>query len=129
MQILLDTHALLWYASADAKLSSTAKQAIDEAGTTSLFSAACLWEMSIKFGIGKLTLGESVSSFWHRHEAGNGVILLPINALEAMMAGGNLPMHHRDPFDRLLISQSVAYQLPIVSADDILDQYGVNRIW
>ena len=127
MRLLLDTHTLLWYAAADAKLSSGARQAIESTGATSLFSAASLWEMAIKVGNGKLALGEPVAEFWKTHE-NNGVVLLPINAQEALIAG-SLPFHHRDPFDRLIIAQAIAYGLPIVSRDDALDQYGISRIW
>ena len=127
MRLLLDTHALLWYAAGDPRLSGQALDAINATDAKSVVSAASLWEMAIKVSIGKLALGETVREFWSRHENA-GVDLLPINALESTFVE-KMPFHHRDPFDRLIIAQAIVHQLPIVSKDVIFDLYGISRIW
>ena len=127
MRLLLDTHTLLWYAEGSPLLSTVALAAINSQDARSVVSAASLWEIAVKVSIRKLTLAEPLSDFWTRHEQ-NGVELLPISAPEATIIE-NLPFHHRDPFDRMIIAQSIAYRLPILSKDSMFDHYGVVRIW
>ncbi|HEY3330673.1 MAG TPA: type II toxin-antitoxin system VapC family toxin [Capsulimonadaceae bacterium] len=127
MRVLLDTHTLLWYAAGDPHLSATALAAVNAPNASSVVSAATLWEIAIKVGLGKLSLGEPTADFWARHSQ-NGVELLQISAEEALYVE-TLPLHHRDPFDRILIAQSIIYQIPIISKDGVYDQYGVSRIW
>lgn len=126
--LLLDTHALLWFLWADARLSSEAKSLIEDAGNRKLVSIVSCWEIAIKVGLKKLDLGESSRTFLPREIARNNFDLLPI-ALDHATAVEGLPMHHRDPFDRLLIAQATVEGLSLVSADGAFDQYGISRLW
>ena len=126
--VLLDTHAMLWFLWDDSRLSRPAKALIEDANNRKLVSIASCWEIAIKVGLGKLDLGEPSRSFLPREIARNNFELLPINLDHATMVEG-LVAHHRDPFDRLLIAQAMVEGLSLVSADAILDQYGVSRLW
>jgi PIN domain nuclease of toxin-antitoxin system len=126
--LLLDTHAMLWFFWDDSRLSGRAKSLIEDARNQKLVSVASCWEIAIKVGLGKLDLGESSRSFLPREIAHNNFELLPVSLDHATMVEG-LAAHHRDPFDRLLIAQSMAERLPLVSADAVFDQYGVSRLW
>jgi PIN domain nuclease of toxin-antitoxin system len=127
-QLLLDTHTLLWFFWDDSQLSGRAKALIEDANNRKLVSIASCWEIAIKVGVGKLDLGESSRTFLPREIASNNFELLPISLDHATMVEG-LAAHHRDPFDRLLIAQSMLESLPLVSADVVFDQYGVSRLW
>lgn len=126
--LLLDTHAMLWFLWDDQKLSSRAKELIEDGDNRKLVSIASCWEIAIKVGLGKLDLGEAARSFLTREIAKNNFELLPISFDHATMVEG-LALHHRDPFDRLLIAQATMESLSLVSADSIFDQYGVLRLW
>lgn len=126
--LLLDTHALLWFCWDDPRLSGNAKALIEDEDNQKLISIASCWEVALKVGLGKLDLGESSRSFLPREIARNNFDLLPITLIHATMVEG-LPAHHRDPFDRMLVSQSLVEGLSLVSADSIFDQYGVTRVW
>ena len=126
--LLLDTHAMLWFWWADSRLSSEAKALIEDARNRKLVSIASCWEIAIKVGLKRLDLGESSRTFLPREIAHNNFDLLPIGLDHATAVEG-LPMHHRDPFDRLLIAQAMMEGLSLVSADGIFDQYGISRLW
>jgi PIN domain nuclease of toxin-antitoxin system len=126
--LLLDTHAFLWFCQDDPLLSSTAKALIEDAGNRKLLSVASCWEIAIKAGLGKLKLGEPSATYIPAALSRTGFELLPIS-LDHATAVEALPLHHRDPFDRLLVSQSVIEAIPVVSLDVILDGYGVTRLW
>lgn len=126
--LLLDTHAILWFFWDDPQLSSTAKVAIENAGNRKLVSIASCWEIAIKAGLKKLELGGPSRSFLARELSMNSFELLAITFDHATMVESLAP-HHRDPFDRLLIAQATTQQLPIVSADPIFERYGVARVW
>ncbi|HEY2881918.1 MAG TPA: type II toxin-antitoxin system VapC family toxin, partial [Pirellulales bacterium] len=122
--LLLDTHILLWFVWDDPQLSTRAKTVIEDSGNRKLASIASCWEVAIKVGAGKLDLGESTRSFLSREIAHNNFELLPIE-LNHVTAVDGLKLHHRDPFDRLLIAQAMTERLELVSADSSFDQYGV----
>lgn len=126
--LLLDTHAMLWFFWDDKQLSAKARTLIEDANNRKLVSLATCWEIAIKAGLGKLDLGESSQSFLPREIARNNFELLPIR-LSHVTSVEALPWHHRDPFDRLLIAQSMVEGLPLVSGDVIFDQYGLSRLW
>ena len=128
MRVLLDTHALIWYVDQDHLLSPSAHAAITSADNDLLLSAATLWEVSIKVGLKKLALSLPYRQWMNKAIADLGLILLPITVDYADVQAG-LPRHHGDPFDRMLIAQAQVENVPLVSADAILDQYGINRIW
>jgi PIN domain nuclease of toxin-antitoxin system len=128
VNLLLDSHAFLWFVGADARLSSTANALIVDPANRKLVSMATRWEIAIKVGLGRLTLGEPATTFLPRELATNHFDLLPIELRHATFVE-TLPMHHRDPFDRLLVAQSRVESISIVSIDPVLDLYGISRLW
>ncbi|MDQ3134594.1 MAG: type II toxin-antitoxin system VapC family toxin [Acidobacteriota bacterium] len=127
MRYLLDTHTFLWFVNDDSQLSIDAKNLL-ESDVDLLLSVGSLWEIAIKVSIGKLSLPDSYDKFIPQQMALNDIEMLPLNLahLEVVVT---LPLHHRDPFDRLLIAQAMVENVPIVSADGMFDNYGVNREW
>lgn len=128
MRALLDTHAFLWYVLDDPRLSAAAAAAIGDERTTVLISPASFWEIAIKVSLGKYTLTVPFEQFWSRGIADNSFEILPIEVRHAA-ALTNLPFHHRDPFDRLLVAQALSEQIALISADPVLDAYDVTRHW
>lgn len=128
MKLLLDTQAFLWFVTDDARLSAAARTTIEDADNERALSIASVWEMAIKHALGKLQFTEPFPQFVTTQMAANDMALLAIG-LEHAIAVASLPMHHRDPFDRLLIAQALAEKLVMVSSDGAMDQYGVRRIW
>lgn len=122
---LVDTHAALWFLDDAPELSAEAKDYMESADHTLYLSAASVWEMAIKRGVGKLDVPENLLDVL----IDEGFETLPITWTHAWGAT-KLPLEaHRDPFDRLLVSQALLEGLPIISADVALDQYGVARRW
>lgn len=128
MRLLLDTHAFLWFAAGDERLAGVTREQIADGTNTVYVSAASLWEMAIKISTGKLQLAEPLDRFIPKELQRNRLALLPI-AFPHIVQVATLPFHHRDPFDRLLIAQSLVEYLPIVSVDHWFDSYGVTRLW
>ncbi len=128
MRFLLDTHTLLWCFNASPSLSSRARRLIEDGRNEILVSAASAWEIATKVRLGKLPTGEELVSDLGRYLDQLGFEALPISLAHAVRAG-RLPGDHRDPFDRMLISQAQAESLPIISNDRIFDEYRVERIW
>jgi len=126
MAVLLDTQAFLWWVADDPRLSKRAARAI--AATECLLSVASCWEMAIKASLGKLTLPGAVGRFVQEQLEVNGFSLIAIS-LEHAAGVAELPFHHRDPFDRLLVAQALVEGLSLVSADPIFRRYGVTRVW
>lgn len=127
MRILLDTHALMWWFGNESKLSRRALSIITNPSNTILVSAAVGWELAIKVNLGKFG-AVSLATELPRYTEEEGFEELPISMEHAIRAG-LLPLHHRDPFDRLLVAQAQALNVPILSADAVLDQYDVKRVW
>lgn len=127
MRILLDTHALIWWFGNESKLSRRASSMIANQNNTILVSAAIAWELAIKVNLGKFD-ALSLATELPRYAEEEGFEELPISMEHAIRAG-LLPLHHRDPFDRLLVAQAQALNVPILSADAVLDQYDVKRVW
>jgi PIN domain nuclease of toxin-antitoxin system len=125
---LLDTHSFLWYVTADPKLSATAERLISTGSNEVFLSVASVWEIAIKVSIGRLPIPEPLETFIPEQLGHNRIRLLPIEPKHAFEVA-RLPLHHRDPFDRLLISQARVEGLPIVSADSAFDSYPVERLW
>ncbi len=128
MRALLDTHTFLWFITGDARLSTTAEQVLEDAEYDLLLSMASVWEIAIKSGLGRLPLPSPIHSFLPQQIAANELTLLPV-AMDHAFRVAVLPLHHRDPFDRMLVAQAIAEQVPILSADVSLDRYGVQRVW
>lgn len=128
MNLLLDSHAFLWFVWDDPQLTPSAKALIEEPSNRKFVSTATCWEIAIKAGLNKLSLGEPVAAFLPRELSINHFDLLNIT-LAHVTHVESLPSHHRDPFDRLLIAQSVLEGVLLVSADSQFDAYGVERRW
>jgi PIN domain nuclease of toxin-antitoxin system len=128
VRLLLDTHTFLWFIGDDSRLSSVARNLIEDESNEIVLSIASLWEMAIKISLGKLQLATPFEEFIPAQLTSNGITLLNITVPQAAGIIA-LPFHHRDPFDRLLISQAVVERIPIVSADVIFDAYPVTRLW
>jgi PIN domain nuclease of toxin-antitoxin system len=129
MTYLVDSQALIWYVDQDHMLSPTAHAAITDAANDLLLSAAMIWEIAIKVGLNKLSLGLPYRQWMDKAIADLGLVVLPITVEYASAQAAIKHRHHRDPFDRLLIAQAMVEKVAIVSADAVFDQYGVNRIW
>ncbi len=128
MKILLDTHAFLWWIADDQRLSQVARDAIANPDSEIFVSAASAWEIAIKAGIGRMTLPESARRFVPKHLERNGFVSLPIE-LEHALTVEELPLYHKDPFDRLLVAQSQAERLTIVTDDPLIQRYNVQTLW
>jgi PIN domain nuclease of toxin-antitoxin system len=128
MRVLLDSHTLIWAVDEPTKLSATAVATLQDPGNDLVVSAGSVWEIAIKVGLNKLTLSQPYRPWIEKAIADLGASLLPIT-LEHAGALVRLPMHHRDPFDRLLVAQSMIEKLLVVSADAQLDAYGITRLW
>lgn len=127
MKILLDTHTFLWFINDSPELSSSAADLL-ESDVDLLLSTASLWEIAIKVSLNKLTLPDNYEQFIPQQITLNNIEILTIT-LDHLMVVSKLPFHHRDPFDRLLIAQSMSEKLQIVSVDTQFDRYGVSRKW
>ena len=128
MRFLVDAQAFLYYFGGDPRLSARARLAIDELTNELLVSIGSIWEMAIKSSLGKLNLGEPLADFISHRLQAYRFELLSITLDHLALVSG-LPFHHRDPFDRLLVAQSIAEQVPIISSDLIFDAYGAERVW
>ncbi|WRH65442.1 MAG: type II toxin-antitoxin system VapC family toxin [Planktothrix sp. GU0601_MAG3] len=127
MNILLDTHTFLWYFQDSEELSYKAAEILEDPNNTLCLSIASLWEMSIKINLGKLRLQNSFSEL-------EGVLQqLKIEVLSITFSDTecylNLPLHHRDPFDRILVAQAINHSLILISRDSAFDYYPIQRIW
>jgi PIN domain nuclease of toxin-antitoxin system len=125
---LLDTHAFLCFIGGSARLSSRARALIESRSNPMFVSAANLWEIAIKHGLGKLALDRPFAELIPEQLARQqvGVLGLELSHLAEFVG---LPLHHRDPFDRMIVAQARVEGLPVVSVDEALDAYGVERIW
>src|SRR5438132_5840761 len=127
MRLLLDTHTFLWFVEDSPRLSTNARRLL-ESEVDLLISLGSLWEMAIKVSIGKLTLTQSFELFIPDQLVKNEIELLPLT-VEHLALVSALPLHHRDPFDRLLVAQALVERMPIVSVDEKFDAYGIERVW
>jgi PIN domain nuclease of toxin-antitoxin system len=128
VKLLLDTHAFLWFVTSDPQLSETALDLIAEPTNEILISPASYWEIAIKVSPGKDPLSVPFEKFFQEGIDGSDMAILPIEVCHAAVLA-SLPMHHKEPFDRMIVSQGIAEQIPIASADAALDAYGVQRLW
>jgi len=128
MRLLLDTHALLWWTVDDPRLSSRARDAVQDVRNEVYVSAATVWEISIKAALGRLELPADHDSLWIAELRSNGFRPLPVGIAHAVGVR-DLPLHHRDPFDRLLVVQALFEGLTLVSDDQALQAYAVPLLW
>ena len=128
MDYLLDTHTVLWFFNGNkTSLSDTAKNIIQSQQYIKFVSMVSVWEVGIKINIGKLVFPQNTNGFVHQIQK-NGFELLPINASH-IAAIEQLPLIHRDPFDRLLVATAIVEQMGLLSCDANIKQYPVNYIW
>jgi PIN domain nuclease of toxin-antitoxin system len=127
MKALLDSHAFLWALSGDTRMSTRAREIFEGPSSLSL-SIVSIWEILIKVQLGKLGLPRSAASYIFSELVKNKIATLPIR-LDHLIAYENLPLHHRDPFDRMLIAQGIKEELPIITADRNFQNYSVRTIW
>ncbi len=128
MKILLDSHTIIWFEEDDEQLPESVKALIEDEENEKFISIASIWEIAIKVGNRKLKLNKPIDDYFLDLLQRNGYSLLPI-ALPHALAVCLLPQHHKDPFDRLLITQSLLEVMPIVSIDSAFDDYKVLRLW
>lgn len=128
MRLLVDSHALIWAADNPGNLSPQAVLSLEDLGNELLLSAATIWEVAIKVGLGKLSLSMPYRQWMSQAIADLDLAVLPITVEYADVQAG-LPSHHGDPFDRLLIAQATVEQVAIVSNDAVFDSYGIQRVW
>jgi PIN domain nuclease of toxin-antitoxin system len=128
MRHLIDTHSLIWYVDQDQLLSRPAHAVISDPANELFVSAATIWEMSIKVGLGKLALSQPFRPWIEKALIDLRAAVPPITVAYADVQA-SLPHHHGDPFDRMLIAQATVDGLSVVSADGQFDAYGVTRVW
>ena len=128
MRLLIDTHALLWWLSDDPSLSRAARKVMAETSNVLLVSAASAWEIATKVRLGRLPGAEELAADFQGFMLREGFTTLDITADHAIRAG-LLPGPHKDPFDRMLISQAQAEHVPIVTNERAFESYGVRRVW
>ena len=128
MRLLLDTHALIWWLAGSNRLPVAAQRAIADDENDKLISAASAWEITTKVRLGKLPGAEEFAEDVADAIAGEGFEALPITVDDAARAG-SLPGPHRDPFDRILIAQTLSGNLVLISSESLFDRYGVRRLW
>lgn len=127
MSILIDTHVFLWAAGVGGRLSDSAKTLLSESGQPIFFSAASAWEIAIKWSKGRLTLPVTPTEFINSVVSAAGMSQLSVTLRDASTVA-ELPFHHRDPFDRLLVAQARLHGLKLMTADEILEKYDVDVI-
>ena len=128
MRFLLDTHVFLWFMTGDERLGEQAHGVLEDIENEILLSLASLWEIAIKSSLNKLHLKRPFGELIPRQLMGNEIGLLPIE-LKHLTVLTDLPFHHRDPFDRLLIAQAISEHVPILTGDPAFCDYPVQVIW
>lgn len=127
MNFLLDTHAFLWFINGDAQLSEKAKQEIESLSNTNYISIASFWEVAIKLGLKKIELGFPYQEL-KEQAIKNNFVILPLS-FDHTHQLTKLPSHHRDPFDRIIISQAIHERLTVISKDPNFSLYNVQIHW
>jgi PIN domain nuclease of toxin-antitoxin system len=128
MKILMDTHAFLWFIEGDNNLSDAARSLIENNQYQKRLSIASLWEMSIKASLNRLELKTTFPNLIQNYVYNNGFDILSINA-EHLEQLKTLPYYHKDPFDRLIIAQSLTENIPILTKDELFKRYTENLLW
>ena len=128
MKVLLDTNAALFLWAEPARLSPSARAILEDAENTLIFSQVSTWEICLKHQIGKLPLPEKPGPFIRKRLERDQLVYEPISD-DALFASVELPKHHADPFDRLLIATALTLRLPIVTSDPLFKAYAIDVIW
>ena len=125
MRILLDTQVFLWIHVSPARMSETARGAVQDGSNRVLLSAVSSWEIAIKYALGKLPLPDLPARYIPDRIRTSRLTPLPIEHAQALRVG-ELPLHHRDPFDRLLVAQALDLKVPIMTSDPVFAAYGIE---
>lgn len=128
MRVLLDTHVALWWLKGDRRIPRRIQDIVAQPDTETFVSAATIWEIAIKSKLGKLPAAAAAVDTMPACFTEIGFVLLDINAAHAKRAG-SLPLHHRDPFDRMLVAQAAIESLTLISGDPVLSLYDVDTGW
>jgi PIN domain nuclease of toxin-antitoxin system len=128
VKLLLDTHAFLWFVEGKEDLSPVALSAIEEEENSLFLSLASYWEICLKLSIGKLMLADGWPRIFEREIRRNGIHWLDLKS-EHFRGVIDLPFHHRDPFDRLLIAQAIHERCALVTGDSWIPRYGIKTVW
>jgi PIN domain nuclease of toxin-antitoxin system len=128
MRVLLDTCTFLWLIGSPGELSPAARAAIVDPANEVWLSAASAWEIAVKWAQGRLSLPAPPAQFVPAQRIAHGVDVLAIDE-ESALRVARLPALHRDPFDRMLVSQAVVHGLVVVSPDPLIEQYAVKTLW
>ncbi len=128
MKLLLDTHTLLWFIAGDSKLSLAARLLIEDVTNDKFVSVVSLWEIAIKYGLGRLNLSDDFENLFPHQLNINGFEQLAIEN-KHFYEFIKLRQHHSDPFDRLLIAQTISEKMSVISIDSAFDNYPVSRLW
>ena len=129
MKVLLDTHAFLWWIADDPALSAVAREVISDGANDVYLSAVSVWEIAIKARAGRLTVfSDNLDLFVERHVRESSFLPLPITLAHSSKIH-TLSNHHRDPFDQMLVAQSLVEGFPIISVDKMIHSYDVDVIW
>lgn len=127
MRLLLDTHIFIWWADEPDKLSSTALSALEDKTNDLILSVVSIWEIQIKIQLGKLKLSQPLKELIESQQETNDLRILPIE-LAHVLALDALPFHHKDPFDRLLIAQSILEDMTLATVDQKFSAYPVKLL-
>jgi PIN domain nuclease of toxin-antitoxin system len=128
VRALLDTHVFLWWVTDSPRLSSRVREVIADGHNELFFSAASGWEIAIKARLGRLEIPDEPERFLTEQLSRNAIQSLPVYLSHAVRTYA-LPAHHRDPFDRLLVSQAILESLTLLTADPQISRYPVETIW
>ena len=128
MKVLLDTCTLIWATLSPSSLSREAQETIADKANTILVSAVSAWEIATKVRLGKMPDAEKLERDYLDVMEAAGYTLLAIDTESALRAG-RLVAEHRDPFDRMIAAQALGLDIPVLSPDSLLDQFGVRRVW
>lgn len=128
MRLIIDTQVLIWWTNDVSNISPRVQDIIFALDNELWLSLASVWEMQIKISLGKLDLPRQLPDIIATQIEENQIKILPIE-LSHIYAVGQLPLHHRDPFDRLIIAQSLVEKMTIASIDKAFDAYSIERIW
>ncbi len=128
MKLLLDTHTFIWWTGVPERLSERVANLLAQEDNDLLLSVASVWEMQIKIQSGKLSLDLPLRELVLSQQQTNNLQLLSIKVADVWVLE-SLPVPHRDPFDRMIIAQAIAQELPILSVDAVFDVYPVQRVW
>lgn len=128
MRLLLDTHAFLWWTTEDPRIPSAVAEAVSEPSNEVFVSAVTVWELAIKWRLGRLEIADPPETSISRGIAESRFEPLPITHRHALRVGV-LPDLHRDPFDRMLVAQALAEECVLVTGDEAIARYPVERLW